>query len=364
MRGRKRKIQTAFKPAPRRVAAALFAWYDENARVLPWRVGPRERAAGISPDPYVVWLSEVMLQQTTVAAVAPRFREFLELWPTVEALAAAPVEEVLAAWAGLGYYARARNLHKCARAVAAQGDFPDTEEGLRALPGIGAYTAAAIAAIAFDRPAIVVDGNVERVMARLFAIETPLPAAKPHLKETAASVWPQQRSGDFAQGLMDLGATLCTPRNPDCGACPVKFACLARKRGEAAEFPKRAPKKERPTRYGVAYALFNARGEILLERRPAKGLLAGCLGLPGTEWVAAREAAAPAAARGAFEKAGRVRHTFTHFHLELDVLVGAGAGASAEAQVWVDAETVRLPTVMKKALDAALGCRAGLFDRK
>lgn len=338
---------------------ALLDWYDANARDLPWRVGPSARKAGARADPYRVWLSEIMLQQTTVATVRPRFSAFTERWPSVEALAAASLDEVLGEWAGLGYYARARNLHKCALAVAARGGFPTTEDALRALPGVGAYTAAAIAAIAFDRRAIVVDGNIERVSARLFAIETPLPKARPELKAAIGSVWPRRRSGDFAQGLMDLAASLCTPRAPKCEICPLKDHCKAQVNGIAGDLPRKAAKPQKPTRRGVAYALFNANGEMLFERRPEKGLLGGMLGLPGTAWTVGP--AAPAApAKAKWRLAGVATHTFTHFHLELDVMAAAAPkGFRAGGDLcWLKPETARLPTVMKKAVERALANRS------
>ncbi len=337
---------------------ALLRWYGQNARTLPWRVGPKERAAGVSPDPYAVWLSEVMLQQTTVATVAPRFAAFLANWPTVEALAAAPLDEVLGEWAGLGYYARARNLHKCAVAVADLGGFPDTEDGLRDLPGIGAYTAAAIAAIAFDRRAVVVDGNIERVVARLFAVATPLPGAKPELKTLAEQIWPAKSSGDFAQGLMDLGATICRPKAPSCLLCPIHDHCAAHAAGRADEFPKKAAKKAKPTRRGAAFALFNGKGEVLFERREEKGLLGGMLGLPGTQWAEQSGdddfAAAPAIAD--WHAAGEALHTFTHFHLRLDVFRAAAPKGFRRKpdQLWISPADAKLPTVMKKALECAL----------
>jgi A/G-specific adenine glycosylase len=306
----------------RAMAADLLAWYDRMARPLPWRVLPVARAAGARPDPYRVWLSEIMLQQTTVAAVLPYFRRFTETWPDIEALAAAPDAEVMAAWAGLGYYARARNLIACARAVAASGGrFPETEEALRALPGIGAYTAAAIAAIAFDRPAVVVDGNVERVMARLFAIATPLPDAKPILRERAAALTPAARPGDHAQAVMDLGATICTPRRPACGLCPWQGDCAGRIAGIAADLPRRRERVARPIRRGIAYLVARADGAVLLERRPGEGLLGGMLALPGPAWSETAEPAPPFAA--SWREAGMVRHAFTHFHLELSVAVSA-----------------------------------------
>jgi A/G-specific adenine glycosylase len=371
------------------IPAKLLKWYDANARVLPWRVGPKARAGGERPDPYRVWLSEIMLQQTTVAAVRPRFEEFVARWPTVEAMAASSLDDVLSEWAGLGYYARARNLHKCAIALAARGSFPETEEELRALPGIGQYTAAAIAAIAFDAPAVVIDGNIERVTARLFAIGAPLPKAKAELREAIRSVWPKKRCGDFAQGLMDLGAGVCTPRDPKCLLCPLSNECAARAQGIAHQLPAKAKKTAKPLRCGVAYALINAKGEMLFERRPDKGLLAGCLGLPGTQWVMsnplpdAGEARAkrrergsrntipaakaltpnpsPASGRGEIDApladanwrlAGTVTHTFTHFHLELEVMTVAAPKNHKlqDGQRWIAPDKARLPTLMKKAV--------------
>ncbi len=266
----------------------LLGWYDTHARVMPWRVPPAQSKAGVRPDPYRIWLSEVMLQQTTVAAVVKYFHAFTMRWPTVAALAGAADEAVMAEWAGLGYYARARNLLKCARLVVANhgGVFPDTRDELMALPGIGPYTAAAIASIAFGRAECVVDGNVERVMARLFHVTTPLPAAKPELQAHAAVLTPDMRAGDYAQAVMDLGATVCTPKSPSCGLCPWSGACLARIKGCAAELPRRTPKPTKPTRYGIAYIARRGDGAWLLERRPDKGLLGGMLGWPGAEWGA------------------------------------------------------------------------------
>jgi A/G-specific adenine glycosylase len=303
------------------IAGALLAWYDRHARVMPWRVGPERRKAGERPDPYRVWLSEVMLQQTTVAAVRDPFRRFTERWPDVTALAAAEDGEVMAEWAGLGYYARARNLLKCARAVAASGGrFPETREALLPLPGIGRYTAAAVAAIAFDEPATVVDGNVERVLARLFAVRAPLPAARPELFDLAARITPAVRPGDFAQAMMDLGATICTPRNPACGLCPLRPACAARADGIAADLPLKAPKPEKPTRRGIAFVGLRKDGAVLLERRPDRGLLGGMLGWPGSDWAETEPVSAPPAAGAWQEIPGEVRHTFTHFHLRLSVM--------------------------------------------
>ncbi len=336
------------------IPAALLRWYDANARVLPWRVSPADRRKGERPDPYRVWLSEIMLQQTTVAAVRPRYDGFLARWPSVEAMASSPLDDVLGEWAGLGYYARARNLHKCAVAVAALGGFPENEDELRALPGVGAYTAAAIAAIAFDKRAVVVDGNVERVAARLFAIEAPLPKAKAELKAAIGSVWPARRSGDFAQGLMDLGAIVCTPRNPKCLICPLSAHCQAQAKGVAEDLPRKVKKAEKPRRRGVAYALVNANGDMLFERRPDKGLLGGMIGLPGTEWSTKPIPAPPAKAKWVL--AGVARHTFTHFHLELDVMTAPAPKAFRPTghQQWIAPDKARLPTVMKKAVEKAL----------
>lgn len=330
---------------------SLLAWYDANARALPWRVGPRER--GARADPYRVWLSEVMLQQTTVPHATPYFLAFTQRWPTVSDLASAPDAEVMAAWAGLGYYARARNLLACARAVAAQhgGVFPDTEEGLRALPGVGAYTAAAVAAIAFDRPANVVDGNVERVMARLFAVEAPLPDAKPELKRLAAGLVADDRPGDWAQALMDLGATICRPRSPLCDRCPVSIHCAAFSRGDPESFPRRSPKAMRPRRYGVAWLVEDG-GRFALVRREPKGLLGGMLGLPTSDWRGEpwtdAEALAVAPAPADWRDLGEVEHVFTHFALTLRVFAGrAPAPAGHEL---VDREGLAaLPSVFLKA---------------
>ncbi|MGZ9809084.1 A/G-specific adenine glycosylase [Pseudoroseicyclus sp. H15] len=329
-------------------AADLLAWYDRHARALPWRVPP---GAAHRADPYRVWLSEIMLQQTTVPAVKPYFEAFTTRWPTVEALAAAEDAEVMAAWAGLGYYARARNLLKCARVVARErgGVFPGTAEGLRELPGIGPYTAGAVAAIAFGQPEPVVDGNVERVMARLYDIEEPLPGAKAEMKARAAALTPLERAGDYAQGVMDLGATICTPKSPACGICPWREPCLARARGTQAERPVPAPKKAKPTRLGIAYAGRRQDGLWLLETRPEKGLLGGMLGWPGSEWAADPPEPAPPAEVAWRNTEVEARHTFTHFHLRLAVLV---------AELPMEVEPVRgsfqplrpkdLPTLMRK----------------
>lgn len=354
-------------PAAAPVAAALpgrlLDWYDRHARRLPWRTPP----GGSLPDPYRVWLSEVMLQQTTVAAVIPYFERFLARWPTVGDLAAAPLDDVLVEWAGLGYYARARNLHKCARAVADShgGVFPDTEDALRALPGIGAYTAAAVAAIAFGRRATVVDGNVERVMARLFAVEDPLPGVKAHLKRLADTLTPPVRCGDYAQAVMDLGATICTPRSPSCLACPWQASCAARRAGIAETLPRKDRKAAKPVRRGVAFWLVDEGGRILLRRRPEDGLLGGMTEVPSTPWREGapwrpEDALAHAPVRGLrwVPLPGLVRHTFTHFHLELTVLAAEAEADDAPAEArWVDLPalgTEALPTVMRKVVKAAV----------
>ncbi len=338
------------------MAAELLAWYDTHARDLPWRVGPEARRRGVQPDPYAVWLSEVMLQQTTVAAVRDYFNRFLARWPDVHALAAAEDAEVMGEWAGLGYYARARNLLKCARVVAGDlgGVFPDTAKALQVLPGIGPYTGAAIAAIAFDRPEVVVDGNVERVMARVFRIEDPLPAAKPVLRTMAARLTPDARPGDYAQAVMDLGATICTPKAPACGICPWRGDCGARKAGVAADLPARVAKKPKPVRRGIAYVGRRADGAWLLERRPESGLLGGMLGWPGGVWGAVADDLPPVAADWR-DLGTDVRHTFTHFHLRLEVRFAALPidAAPERGAFHPRLSPSDLPTVMRKAYDLA-----------
>lgn len=340
----------------------LLAWYDRHHRDLPWRTGPRDVAAGVRSDPYRVWLSEVMLQQTTVQAVKAYFEKFTRLWPRVEDLAAAPVEEVMAAWAGLGYYARARNLKKCAEAVAADhgGRFPETEEGLAALPGIGAYTAAAIAAIAFDAPAVVVDGNVERVMTRLHAIDTPLPAAKPAIRARTAELLSVERPGDFAQATMDLGATICTPRRPTCALCPIGEDCRAFRQGDPELYPVKAAKKAKPVRLGAAYVAVGPGPSIHLRRRPAQGLLGGMAEVPGTAWTARVDGATDLSAApfpADWTAAGSITHVFTHFELRLSVYRADLAMQAGGAGWWQPVGTLNdaaLPTVMKKAIAAAM----------
>ena len=341
-------------------AQRLLAWYDRQRRDLPWRAPPGEAA-----EPYRVWLSEIMLQQTTAAAVGPYFRAFLSRWPDVEALARASLDEVLTAWQGLGYYARARNLHACAKEVAFRrgGRFPDDEAGLRELPGVGPYTAAAIAAIAFDRRASAVDGNVERVMARLYAVETPLPQAKPELRRLAAALTPQDRCGDYAQAAMELGATVCLPRRPRCIACPWREGCAGAETGAPERFPLKAKRRERPVRRGAAFAVLSPEGALLLRRRPERGLLGGMAELPTTEWRTEAwteaEALAMAPLAAEWRRAGRVEHTFTHFHLELDVYV-ANAAKSRVAGDWRPVARLgeaALPSLMKKAIRLALDGR-------
>ena len=339
------------------LSSDLLEWYDRNARVMPWRVPPEDKMAGVRPDPYRVWLSEVMLQQTTVAAVRDYFRRFTERWPTVADLAAAEDAAVMGEWAGLGYYARARNLLACARAVANDhgGVFPDTEEGLRALPGLGPYTAAAVGAIAFDLQTNVVDGNVERVVARLFAVATPLPSAKPELKRLAGELVRSQRPGDWAQALMDLGATVCKPKSPLCERCPVSRHCAAKAEGAPESYPRRTAKAARPHRFGVAYIL--TRGdEVALVRRPPKGLLGGMLALPTSEWRGTRwgkaEAVEAAPVPADWRSAGEVEHVFTHFSLTLQILRAEG---DAQDVIWSPHRDMGgLPSVFLKAARAGL----------
>ena len=338
----------------------LLEWYDVHARTMPWRVAPADRQAGQHPDPYRIWLSEVMLQQTTVATVRDYFQRFIARWPTVADLAAAQDADVMGEWAGLGYYARARNLLKCARAVVADhgGQFPADHAQLLKLPGIGPYTAAAISSIAFDLPHAVLDGNVERVLARIYDIHTPLPAAKPELMDRAIALTPTDRPGDYAQAVMDLGATICTPKSPACGICPWRDPCLARQRGTAPELPKKTPKKPKPIRHGTVYLTQRDDGAWLLETRPDKGLLGGMLGWPGSDWIDASEdrpQGTPPAAADWQIVPGEVRHTFTHFHLMLTVMYTANPNdiLHPDAQ-FIAPDQFRpsdLPTVMRKAFD-------------
>jgi A/G-specific adenine glycosylase len=375
---RKNATRPAKKPASRRAvpapdAADLLAWYDRNRRDLPWRAPP-----GQTPDPYRVWLSEIMLQQTTVRAVAPYFLRFVERWPSMAALARAPLDDVLKAWAGLGYYARARNLHACARAVVEQhgGHLPESEVALAALPGIGPYTAGAVAAIAFGARAAAIDGNAERVLARLYAVEQELPAVKARLRERALTLVPRRRAGDFAQALMDLGATICTPKRPACAICPWIEACAARRRGDAETFPRKERKRTGALRRGAAFVALRADGCVLVRTRPAKGLLGGMTEVPTTEWSAAFDAGsvlrqAPDLLHRKLEWQripGAVTHVFTHFPLELIVFraeIQKGAAAPTGAR-WVPVAELAdeaLPNVMRKVVVHALG-EAALRPRR
>ena len=337
----------------------LLAWYDAHARALPWRAAP----GAAPPDPYRVWLSEVMLQQTTVAAVIPYFARVTERWPTVEALAAAEDGDVMAAWAGLGYYARARNLLACARAIVGMGGvFPDSEEALRALPGLGTYTAAAVAAIAFGRRAVVVDANVERVVARLFAICEPLPAGRTVIRAAASEITPDERSGDFAQAMMDLGATICTTRAPRCLLCPLSDGCLARQAGEAESYPVKPAKATKPHRKGHAWWI-EREGVVWLVRRSAKGMLGGMRALPDDGWVAGRDGTAVPPLAGPWHAGGSVAHVFTHFSLVLNLQLYSGSdwdSLAAQDGEWWPLERLGeagLPTLFAKAARLALAGR-------
>jgi A/G-specific adenine glycosylase len=324
-------------------AARLLGWYDANARSLPWRIPPGSNAA---PDPYRVWLAEVMLQQTTVAAVAGYWQRFTARWPTVVDLAAAEDADVMAAWAGLGYYARARNLLACARAVVADhgGQFPDSEAALRQLPGVGDYTAAAVAAIAFGRAAVVVDANIERVMARHAAIAALLPAAKPAIRAALAPLVPATRPGDFAQALMDLGAGICTVRAPRCSACPIAADCAGHALGIAETLPRKAPKRAKPQRYGTAWWI-EADGALWLERRPDRGLLGGMLALPGDDWSATTTPD---------DAALTISHSFTHFDLQLAIVRRSASANCTKGQWWPlnQLDAAGLPTLYRKAVVA------------
>jgi A/G-specific adenine glycosylase len=348
-------------------SSLLLNWYDRHARKLPWRVSPEDRTLGVVPDPYRIWLSEIMLQQTTVAAVKDYFNKFTQAWPTIEDLAAAAEEDVMKAWAGLGYYSRARNLKKCADTIVSNhcSSFPEDENELIKLPGIGPYTAAAIATIAFDRHAAVVDGNVERVLARLDQIETPLPEAKPDIKKLMAKLTPDIRPGDFAQAVMDLGATICTPKRPACPLCPWIETCTAFTSGIQETLPRKAPKKAKPTRHGAAFlAIDSNNNAVLLRRRPPKGLLGGMTEVPGTEWSENFDGAdaLPLAPFSADWKKcpGEVRHTFTHFHLRVTVYRADVVSdlVPLEGNAWWSAPDElggeALPTVMRKVVAAAL----------
>ncbi len=358
--------QLPLRPAGPDTVAALLDWYDSEKRSLPWRAAKRRKA-----DPYAVWLSEIMLQQTTVKAVIPFFMKFLDRWPTVTDLAAASLDDVLAAWAGLGYYSRARNLHKCAQSIVSDhgGQFPADEAELRKLPGIGAYTAAAIAAIAFKIPATPVDGNIERVVSRLFAVRHPLPGAKTEIKRLAATLTPQRRPGDFAQAMMDLGAAICTPKRPSCLMCPLQPDCAAHALGIQEQLPVKPVKGQRPSRYGVAFVVLREDGHVLLRRRPEAGLLGGMLEVPSTNWqddvIPVEKATCSAPVKAVWwPLQGSVIHIFTHFRLELMVL-RAIVPTDASLTFWADPERCQwverrkldqaaLPSVMRKIIAHAL----------
>ncbi|ANU07547.1 A/G-specific adenine glycosylase [Paraurantiacibacter namhicola] len=337
-------------------ATRLLDWYDRHARDLPWRIPPGSDAAA---DPYRVWLSEVMLQQTTVAAVKPYFEKFTATWPTVEALAAAPEEDVMAAWAGLGYYSRARNLVKAARAVADRGGFPDTEAGLRELPGLGAYTAAAVAAIAFGRRAVVVDANVERVISRLFDIREPLPASRKAIRAAADTITPETRAGDFAQAMMDLGSSICTARAPKCLLCPLREDCAGYAAGEPEALPFKPPKKARPVRQGCAYWM-ERDGKVLLVTRQGTGMLGGMRALPDDGWSAKGDGSTEPPVAGEWHPRGTVTHGFTHFTVELAVQELSGKAPTTPKGEWwpvAEIEDAGLPTLFAKAARLVLASR-------
>ena len=354
-------------PAKSCISDLLLAWYDKHHRQLPWRISPIDQALGVVADPYHVWLSEIMLQQTTVTAVKPYFDKFVTLWPTVENLADASSESVMQAWAGLGYYSRARNLKKCADLVASEynGRFPQTEAELIKLPGIGPYTAAAIAAIAFNQAAAVVDGNIERVFTRLFEIKTPLPAAKSEIKVQVAKNVPSDRPGDFAQGLMDLGSSICTPKKPNCLLCPLQTPCQASTRGEQELYPVKLPKKTKPKRQGAAFVMIDENGAIYLQKRPDTGLLADMSEVPTTDWNSNRDGetsvdAAPLSLD--WQKSGSIKHVFTHFELTLlvyfaDISTQDMTNVKLANGWWSDRKQIKneaLPNLMKKVITAAV----------
>ncbi|MEM9469256.1 MAG: A/G-specific adenine glycosylase [Pseudomonadota bacterium] len=330
----------------------ILSWYDKHRRVLPWRAQKGETA-----NPYYVWLSEIMLQQTTVATVGPYFSKFTHIWPSLHDLAKAPQDDVMHEWAGLGYYARARNLHKCAQIVSKEhkGIFPKTQEELIKLPGIGEYSSNSIAAIAYNKPANVVDGNVERVMARYFAIKEPMPASKKQLKEIAGVIaWPEvSRSGDYAQALMDLGATICTPKSPKCMLCPIRSSCAGHEAGIAETLPKKSPKKAKPQKYGRVYWITNKNGDVLFERRDEKAMLGGMLGLPAGEWILENPIKLKENYKNEKDTALKVKHSFTHFDLHLDIISAELNDTIGDDQKWIKAselENIGVPTLFKKAI--------------
>lgn len=349
-------MNTSLDPEAARTRSLLLAWYDVHRRDLPWRALPGERA-----DPYAVWLSEIMLQQTTVATVGPYFGKFKAKWPSVTDMAAGSLDDILVAWQGLGYYARARNLYKCAQVVASElgGTFPSSEDELRKLPGIGPYTAAAIASIVFDQACVPVDGNIERVTARLYGIDTPLPEGKKDIHAAAQNFISKDRPGDFAQAMMDLGSGVCSPRAPKCDICPLRDACRAFKTGDPARLPVKAPKKVRPERCCVVFWLENPDGHVLMQKRPESGLLGGMTGFPSTPWregdwpdVDEIETASPLTADWS-EVPGETTHVFTHFRLTMRVIKGTCPSGANLDGFWVDPDAFSehaLPTVMKKVV--------------
>jgi len=344
--------------------SSILSWYDRHKRVLPWRAGK-----GAKSNPYHVWLSEIMLQQTTVVTVGPYFMKFIEKWPTVQDLANAPTEEIMQAWAGLGYYARARNLHKCAKVISEEfaGVFPSKEQELIKLPGIGPYTAAAVSSIAFNNPATVMDGNIERVMARVFAIKEPLPDSKPRLKECAHYLSKDRRDSpdDYAQALMDLGSSICTPKSPKCMLCPVQSFCRAYQQGIQEDLPARKAKKPKPKKYGYFYWIANGEGAVLLEKRPEKGLLGGMTGLPTSRWsedIATARPESPLSAYDGFilqnpDENVQIKHVFTHFELSLTLQRGVYSNDPETLDdarfIWVEPYRIdpeHLPTLFRKAV--------------
>nr|WP_299729534.1 A/G-specific adenine glycosylase [Devosia sp.] len=344
-------------PSPAPIdAISVLAWYDRHARDLPWRIPPADRAHGIAPDPYRVWLSEVMLQQTTVAAVRKFYQRFTFLWPTVQDLADSPIEAVLVEWAGLGYYARARNLHACAIAVVRDhgGVFPNTSAGLQTLPGVGAYTSAAIAAICFDEPIAVLDGNLDRVLARYYALDVPVRDAKDELRAALQGSVPT-RAGDFAQAMMDLGATICAPRKALCMLCPIQPGCIATRTADPTLYPIKPQKADRPTRKGHAYVMTDADGDVYLQTRPGKGLLAQMTEVPGSDW--AGELPPPTyPATADWRHRGQISHVFTHFRLELEVWSAMVDPKGMDKGWWSDPKTLKaeaLPTLFRKVLATA-----------
>ncbi|WP_034453429.1 A/G-specific adenine glycosylase [Bartonella quintana] len=342
------------------ISSRLLSWYDQKHRHLPWRITPEEQRQGIRPDPYRVWLSEIMLQQTTVEAVKPYFKKFLKLWPDLSSLAKASQDDIMKAWAGLGYYSRARNLKNCAQQLVETyaGQFPQSAKALRTLPGIGDYTAAALAAIAFNHPVAVIDSNVERVVTRLFAITSVLPKAKAEIKEKTQKITSFNRPGDFAQAMMDLGATICTPRKPSCLLCPLQSFCKAEKMQKVESFPVKAPKKERPSNTGIAFVVLNEKQQIYLEKRQGKKLLDGMTQIPNNIGINNENGLQNAPFTANWQFKGQITHVFTHFSLKLDVYYISGVQEmKCENGWWCDIHHLAeqaLPTVMKKAIALAI----------